>query len=717
LKVPSRDELSRYDDPAYRRKASDYEPRLLYDQYGILVDIARLLSRESSQHLERADYTDFLNGCLSIGVLELHELPAELCYRVAMTRNQYLIDLIEAIHRIQDAIVFETPENRAEREFFERNRYYSSELKYKLFFTIDEYRDINTKRISNYDILEYYKEEYRDYERAELNDISLDALENRREWELTDREKVKRNLLRQKKRRNKMIEPKYIENNEYLLKNYYEENKQDINRRYADKNNVLTVEGTFEDWKANNIARDRPSSSFFLKPISFHIPVSAFDAHAYITGASGSGKSELLKLIAFEVLRSRTGELADQSNLVVIDPHGDLADEIARLKDAWDGDTPKFEFFNPALFEGKSPVLDVFFSLPDETENQLDVRASFLASAIDEIIEDASISSQMRTLLIPCLSVLFRRPGSTLADLQRFMIDEKNTDLVEDGKRLKNVSQAVFFEGGFQSKQYEPTKRSLYTRLQSLLNSNSFRRCTSSRQTSQAFLDLDACLNGSKSIIFNLSKSNLGDDVTKALGRLVIAQIKALAYLRGQTSKHQRKRTYIVIDEAHNFVGESIAEILTELRKYGCRLIFANQIVGQEASTGTKDVFLSNTGVKIAGRNSEKSIAILSAEMGADKEQMRKLTQGQFMAKVKDNQRHTEPFVFRADSSLVGGRRSFTGNEFSEKKRAFLSIYSDNDAIDRDRRKSYVVPTGNDPDYVAPSDESGKANLKPKFKI
>ena len=226
-----------------------------------------------------------------------------------------------------------------------------------------------------------------------------------------------------------MVDPKYIESDEYFLKRYYEDNKQDINRRYADKNNVLTVEGNFEDWKANNIARDRPSSSFFFKPISFHIPVSAFDAHAYITGASGSGKSELLKLIAFEVLRSRTGELANQSNLVVIDPHGDLADEIARLKDAWHSETPKFEFFHPAFFEGKSPVLDVFFSRPDETEEQIEVRARFLADAFEEIIADASISSQMRTLLIPCLCVLFKRKGSTLADLQRFMLDDKNTDL------------------------------------------------------------------------------------------------------------------------------------------------------------------------------------------------------------------------------------------------------------------------------------------------
>lgn len=49
--------------------------------------------------------------------------------------------------------------------------------------------------------------------------------------------------------------------------------------------------------------------------------------HSYITGQSGSGKSELLKLIVHEYVTR-----PEYCAVVVLDPHGDLAEEIARWR-------------------------------------------------------------------------------------------------------------------------------------------------------------------------------------------------------------------------------------------------------------------------------------------------------------------------------------------------------------------------------------------------
>jgi hypothetical protein len=51
----------------------------------------------------------------------------------------------------------------------------------------------------------------------------------------------------------------------------------------------------------------------------------------------------------------------------------------------------------------------------------------------------------MEALLIPSISVLLKRRGSTLLDLQRFMNDQRNGDLVRLGERSDNPAQRLFF--------------------------------------------------------------------------------------------------------------------------------------------------------------------------------------------------------------------------------------------------------------------------------
>lgn len=56
--------------------------------------------------------------------------------------------------------------------------------------------------------------------------------------------------------------------------------------------------------------------------------------------------------------------------------------------------------------------------------NEKDVYAGFLASAFTSMLKDsAHLSLQMEALLVPCISVLLGRPGSSFFDLQRFMFD------------------------------------------------------------------------------------------------------------------------------------------------------------------------------------------------------------------------------------------------------------------------------------------------------
>jgi hypothetical protein len=661
-----------------------------------------------------------------LGTFTLNEsAPLNLLYEIAMSRRYYLLELGNIVRQIEKKAENEEREELESVRNFRYDFFNSSRELMPLY----EYVELHTLKIDDSDIRQVYNEKRREIERkfeSERTNVgtTLETLRQRRYQDLTENERIKKEVLESDRQRKiSELASARLSNFDYISfkerKDFYEANKEEIEKRFSHKNNVKTVAGELEDWKAFIIKSQSVASKFFFRPIGFYIPFRAFDTHAYIVGTTGSGKSELLKLIAHQVLSARTGELAEKSNVVVIDPHGDLAREIVKLNDAWDGDTPRFEYFSPSLFPNETPVIDVFFSAEGESESQLDTRVLYLADALDEIVADTSISAQMRALLKPCLAVLFRRRGSTLADLQRFMLDEKNGDLVEAGKHLANVGQASFFRDGFHAKQYDTTKRALYTRLQSLLNDAPFRRVTSSRHTTGACLNLEACLNGNKSIIFNLSKGDLSQEQTTAIGKLIIAQIKTLAFLRDPTPPPLRNNTLIIIDEAHNFVGESMVEILAELRKFGCWLVFANQFVGQEASTSAKDAFLANTGIKIAGLNSEKSLNILANEMEADKAEMKKLTQGRFMAKVKNPNKPTKPFIFRVDSTLASGRRSMSEKEFREKKQALRGIYADNKAIDNAWNQPNIEATGENvvgfPKNEIGGDKSDR--IKPKFNL
>lgn len=653
--------------------------------------------------------------------------PLELLHEIALKRNAYITELAKI------ALDIKATDNDM-GAFFKENA-----LPSERFLSLLEYVESHTLKIERSDIEKVYEEKRGEREREisahrEASGTTFEVLRRQNESRLSENDRLKKSVMEEERARKwaKLMRSRFPAKWEFqvdweysaFLDRFYEHYKDEINKRFAHKNNVKTVAGELEDWKAFTLQNRPVASKFFFRPIGFYIPFRAFDTHAYITGESGSGKSELLKLIAHEILSARTGELFEKGNLLFIDPHGDLAEEIVRLNDAWDGETPRFEYFKYDLFEGESPIIDLFFSNEGETDNQLDKRASHLFEAFNEIIDDATISMQMRALLVPCLNVLLRRKGSTLADLQRFMQDEKNGDLIEAGKGLSNVLQAkLFLEGGFTSKQYDTTKRSLFTRLQSLLNSNVFRRVTSSREVGQVFLNVEECLNGNKSVIFNLASGFEGEIERNAFGRLILAQIRAFADFREKTPKHLRKHSHIIIDECQNFIGETLIKALTEFRKFGFRLIFANQIVGQRVNSETKDIYLSNTGVKIAGHNGEKSMNILASAMGANIDEMRKLVGGRFMVKIKPEfgGDHTKPFVFRVDSTLASGRRSMSEKEFREKKEALRGIYADNKAIDNTWNKPKMDEGKGDRNFAdSPKNEIGGDRgdrIKPKFKL
>lgn len=145
------------------------------------------------------------------------------------------------------------------------------------------------------------------------------------------------------------------------------------------------------------------------KTITVRIPAEERPRHLYVIGKSGSGKSTLLG----NLIRQ---DIEQGSGVAVIDPHGDLCEEIlpfipeARIEDT--------VYFNAA--DRQAPIALNVMSAADDNEVALladDLLVTFRR------LSDAW-GARMEHILSFVFQTLLRIPGATLLDVRTILLDE-----------------------------------------------------------------------------------------------------------------------------------------------------------------------------------------------------------------------------------------------------------------------------------------------------
>lgn len=384
------------------------------------------------------------------------------------------------------------------------------------------------------------------------------------------------------------------------------------------------------------------------------VPEKAREAHTYIIGASKSGKSELIKDLIFSDFQK------GNKSVILIEPHGDLAEQVARLKDK---DNDNLVYIDFTLDPTKTPILNPF-DLKDRTPENIEIQAQALIDAFEDIL-GSEFSTQMEELLGATIRTLMTTGKGDFWELRRFMDDENNSDLVTAGKASPNPKDRLFFnDGSFHQTSYKPTKSSLKSKIGTYLGYAVFRNFTTGKST----IDLKKLTDGKKWVIFNLSKGNIGKKVSPILGRFLIASLQNIILQRAK-SEH-RTPVYLYIDEFQNYTSETIEEIFSESRKYGFHLTVAHQNTGQLLGK-MKDLVFSNTSVKIVGRNNTDQLKKLSNQILVEFEELDKLTLGNFYMRVEKNQ--AQPI--KVGTKLIDNKYSMTAQEWEQVKAEQLSKY------------------------------------------
>jgi hypothetical protein len=258
--------------------------------------------------------------------------------------------------------------------------------------------------------------------------------------------------------------------------------------------------------------------------------------------------------------------------------------------------------------------------------------------------------------------------GKDINDLQRFMDDDRNSQYLSFAlKNLYNPSQVDFLKNDFSKDTYNPTKQAIKTKLQSLLNSNTFRNLLTGQQS----FNLDHLCKQKKLIVFNLSAGKIGNDTSDVIGRFLLAQIKSMAFQRADSPEHLRTPTHVFIDECQRYISPTIEIILAEARKYKVYLTLANQYYGQNMGTETRNAITNNTAVKIAGRNGDKNANTHQKETGADIDELKNLKVGEFH--IKED---IKPSVkIKAPANLLKNKNAMTAEQWEQVKTRLLEKF------------------------------------------
>jgi len=321
--------------------------------------------------------------------------------------------------------------------------------------------------------------------------------------------------------------------------------------------------------------------------------------HAYIIGKTGSGKTTLLRNLIVQDIEAGRG-------VGVIDPHGDLAEELLDCIPPWR--TDDVVYFNPADLE--YPIgFNVLEGVPPDRRHLV---ASGVVSAFKHIWAD-SWGPRLEYIFYNALAALLDAGDSTLLGVVRLLADEGYRARVV--RRITDPLVRAFWLDEFE--QYDERFRReaiapIQNKVGQFLANAPLRNMLGQVRSA---IDLRFMMDRQRIFIANLSKGRLGEDKSNLLGALLVAGFQLAAMGRADVPEEERADFFLFIDEFQNFSTSSFASILAEARKYRLNLTLSHQYLKQLRDE-VKEAVLGNVGTMVAFCVGHGDAAVLEQEFG-----------------------------------------------------------------------------------------------------
>jgi hypothetical protein len=306
--------------------------------------------------------------------------------------------------------------------------------------------------------------------------------------------------------------------------------------------------------------------------------------HMQVVGASGTGKSTLLLDLVLQSIEQGRG-------VGVLDPHGDLVDEIL-------GRIPESREEGVVLVDASDAERPVGFNLLDAHS---ELERTLLASDLVGVFRRLSTTwgDQMQAVLANAIQAfLTSRDGGSLADLRRFLIEpdyrREFLGTVEDEEVV------YYWTKEFPLLVGKPAGPIL-TRLDSFLRPKPLRAMLTQRRSA---LDFREILDRGRIFLAKLAQGAIGEENAALLGSLIVAKFHQAAISRQDVRSENRRDFDLVIDEFQDVVTPSVANILAGTRKYRLGLTAAHQSLRPvfEADQTVASALLANAATRVVFR-------------------------------------------------------------------------------------------------------------------
>jgi hypothetical protein len=315
--------------------------------------------------------------------------------------------------------------------------------------------------------------------------------------------------------------------------------------------------------------------------------------HLHVVGASGSGKSTLLvDLIAQDIASGR--------GVGVLDPHGDLVDEIL-------GRIPEERLHDTILFDPADTRAPIAWNI---LEAHTELERTLLSSDLVGIFRRFSTSwgDQMTSVLGNAVLVLLENPGATLLDLREFLVDRPTRE------RLLTAVEDPYLLSYFRHEFALAAKKSvgaILTRLDGFLRSRTVRAVVGARESR---LDLRAVVDCGQIFLARLSQGAVGEENAALLGSLLVSKFHQVAMSRQEIRREERRPFFLYADECQEVATPSMALLLSGARKYGLGLTLAHQDLRQLDTKAPEvaSALMANAGTRIAFRVGERDAKALA---------------------------------------------------------------------------------------------------------
>jgi hypothetical protein len=316
--------------------------------------------------------------------------------------------------------------------------------------------------------------------------------------------------------------------------------------------------------------------------------------HCYVVGQSGTGKSTLFLSMILEDIRQGHG-------VCVIDPHGDLVEDILRRY-------PKSRADDLVLFDAGDRERPIGLNLLEwSTEDEQHFIVQEVLAMMYKLFPPSYIGPIFERVLRNALLTLMANPEalpSTLLEVPRLYSNR------EFHKRyLPHVKdpqvRAYWTEEFASSSDHTRSEMMGYitSKYERFVADPVMRNIIGQQRSSIRF---DEIMNTSKVLLVDLGKGSIGELNSSLLGMTIMTKLQAGAMARAQLAQDARRDFFLYVDEFQNFATPTFAALLSEARKFRLNLVLTNQYMSQirdhESSGNVLSAVLGNVGTLIAMR-------------------------------------------------------------------------------------------------------------------